>query len=130
MPRPRTPSGIGRLPTPRVVRQIGRAAVGFRDRGHGHGDLDVLGPDKMLLADVHGGTLPTAPRDLNIAQLVDQGFIVSDRAVAILFAAAPDLYRACAKAYRALSRKHGPRDPLIRQLAKALKSAASLDSET
>ena len=138
MARSRAAIGSKHLPIPRVVRQLEHASIGFMDRGHGHGDFCVfikppdtlLYPPPTLLAEIHGGTLKTAPNDLTIRQLVDQGFVVSDRSVAALFAASPNLYLACAEAYHALARTRGLKDPLVQQLAKALGNAASPDGST
>ncbi|MDO8622093.1 MAG: hypothetical protein Q7R80_02585 [bacterium] len=118
------PSTTEPLATPRILQQLGVVSVGFKDRGHGHGDLAVLGPGGMVLAEVRGGMLPTAPNGQTVQQLVDNGFVVSDLDLAMLLAAAPDLYCACVAAHQALRCERSADDPLVRQLAKALTMAA------
>ena len=118
------PNGDKPLALPLVLQQLEVVSVGLKDRGHGHGDYGVLGPAGMVLAEVHGGTLPTAPSDQTIGQLVNNGFIISDLDLAMLFAAAPGLYRACVAAYETLRRERSADDPLVQQLATALTRAA------
>jgi hypothetical protein len=70
--------------------------VAFRDRGMGRGDYGIISLDGPLIAELHGTFQSEFPgAQVEILPVIEN---------AHLFAAAPDLYDACAKALPVLEK--------------------------